>query len=431
MKVLVVGSGGREHALCWALQRDRPDAELFCTPGNPGTAESARNLPWDPTDLTALTAITDRHDVDLTVVGPEAPLAAGLADALRGRGRRVFGPLASAARIEASKAFSKDVMHAAGVPTAESATFTDLALALAHVDRHAEPLVVKASGLAAGKGAIVCATRAEAASAVRAMLGDRVFGDAGSVVVIEDFLEGEELSVLAVTNGRDVRLLPAAQDHKRLLEGDQGPNTGGMGAYSPVSIATPALLARVEHEVLLPTLAELERRGAPFRGVLYAGLMISPQGIPNVIEFNCRLGDPETQAVLPLVDSGLTELFWQAADGAALPKIHVSTSASVTTVLAAEGYPDSARKGAAIALGGQTGGRAGGQDLVFHAATTRDSEGVLRANGGRVLAVTAVRENFADAQRASRELAQSITFEGKQYRRDIGWREAERVTADS
>ena len=251
----------------------------------------------------------------MTVIGPEAPLAAGLADALRARGRRTFGPIASAARIEASKAFSKDVMRAAGVPTAASATFTELPAALAYVDAHAEPLVVKASGLAAGKGAIVCATRADAGRAVRAMLGERVFGEAGSTVVIEDFLEGEELSVLAVTNGREVRLLPPAQDHKRLLEGDEGPNTGGMGAYSPVSIATPELLARVERDVLHPTLAELERIGAPFRGVLYAGLMVSPSGVPNVIEFNCRLGDPETQAVLPLVESGLTDLFWHAADG--------------------------------------------------------------------------------------------------------------------
>jgi phosphoribosylamine--glycine ligase len=424
VKFLVVGSGGREHALCWALRRDRPDAELFCTPGNPGTAELATNLISGPSDLSAVSDLVERHAIDLTVVGPEAPLAAGLADVLRARGRRVFGPLASAARIEASKAFSKDVMRAAGVPTAASATFTDLARALAHVDRHAEPLVVKASGLAAGKGAIVCATRAEAASAVRSMLGDRVFGDAGSTVVIEDFLEGEELSVLAVTNGREVRLLPPAQDHKRLLDGDRGPNTGGMGAYSPVSFATPALLQRVEHEVLLPTLAELERLGAPFRGVLYAGLMISPQGVPNVIEFNCRLGDPETQAVLPLVESGLTDLFWQAADGAALPPIRISKSSAVTTVLAAEGYPDAPKKGDEIRARGTAHGA---RDLVFHAGTRRDESGVLRTNGGRVLAVTAVRETFAAAQAASRDLAESIRFDGKQFRRDIGWRELSRT----
>ena len=425
MKILVVGSGGREHALCWALRRDRPGAELFCTPGNPGTAQLATNIASDLSDPADISDAVERHTIDLTVVGPEAPLAAGLADALRARGGRVFGPIASAARIEASKAFSKDVMRAAGVPTAASATFTDLAAALDCVDRHAEPLVVKASGLAAGKGAIVCATRREAADAVRAMLGDHVFGDAGSTVVVEDFLEGEELSVLAVTNGRDVRLLPPAQDHKRLLEGDRGPNTGGMGAYTPVSIATPALLSRVEREVLLPTLAELERLGAPFRGVLYAGLMISPTGTPNVIEFNCRLGDPETQAVLPLVEGGLTELFWQAAEGAPLPEIRVSKAAAVTTVLAARGYPDAPEKGAVI---GEWRAANDERDLVFHAGTRRDESGTLRVNGGRVLAVTAVREGFAEAQRASRELSDSIQFEGKQFRRDIGWREASRIS---
>ena len=415
MRILVVGAGGREHALCWALRRDRPEAEIFCAPGNPGTAEIATNLASDPSDLSGLSDQAHSKKIDLTVVGPEAPLASGLADALRGRGLRVFGPIASAARIEASKAFSKDIMRAAGVPTAASATFTELGAALAHVDAHAEPLVVKASGLAAGKGAIVCATRKDAAIAVRAMLGEGVFGEAGSTVVIEDFLEGEELSVLAVTNGREVRLLPPAQDHKRLLDGDQGPNTGGMGAYSPVSIATPALLARVEREVLLPTLAELERIGAPFRGVLYAGLMISPSGVPNVIEFNCRLGDPETEVVLPLVESGLTDLFWQAADGAALPGITVSSAAAVTTVLAAKGYPDAPEKGAAITIpGGSPDRRIGGDlDLIFHAGTRRDDTGALRVNGGRVLAVTAVRERFADAQRASRALADSIRVRGQ------------------
>jgi phosphoribosylamine--glycine ligase len=343
----------------------------------------------------------------------------------------VFGPIASAARIEASKAFAKEVMRAAGVPTAASATLTDLQKALAYVKAHREPLVVKASGLAAGKGAIVCATREEAAIAVRSMLGEGAFGEAGKTVVIEDFLEGEELSVLAVTNGRDVRLLPAAQDHKRLLEGDAGPNTGGMGAYSPVSIATPGLLSRVERDVLLPTLAEMERIGAPFRGVLYAGLMISPTGVPNVIEFNCRLGDPETQVVLPLVESGLTDLLWHAADGAALPGITVSSAAAVTTVLAARGYPDAPERGAEIAIpGGSADRRMGGDlDLVFHAGTRRDDAGVLRASGGRVLTATAVRATFAEAQQASRALAAAIQFEGKQFRTDIGWREASRASS--
>lgn len=422
MKLLVVGSGGREHALCWALRRDRPDATLWCAPGNPGTASLATNLPASATDIPAITALADHHDVDLVVVGPEAPLAAGLADALRARGRRVFGPIASAARIEASKAFAKEVMASAGVLTAGSATFTDLAAALAYVDAHAEPLVVKASGLAAGKGAVVCATRGEARAAVRSMLETGSFGEAGEVVVVEDFLVGEELSVLAISNGREVRLLPAAQDHKRLHDGDQGPNTGGMGAYCPVALATPALLARVEREVLLPTLAELERLGAPFRGVLYAGLMIGPDGAPSVVEFNCRLGDPETQAVLPLVSGGLLACLAAAADGAALPPLTVSAGAAVTTVLAARGYPDHPEAGAVITIPPDLPEGV----MVFHAGTRLDDAGVLRASGGRVLAVTAVAATFAEAQAASRAAAERIGFEGKQFRRDIGWREASR-----
>lgn len=422
-RILVVGSGGREHALCWALRREQPRLQIWCTPGNPGTGQLVTNLSVPASDLTGIADQVDQLDIDLTVVGPEAPLAAGLADALRARGRRVFGPIASAARIEASKAFSKDVMARAGVPTAASATFTELEPALAHVDAHAEPLVVKASGLAAGKGAVVCATRAEAADAVRAMLGEGVFGEAGRTVVIEAFLEGEELSVFAVTNGREFRLLPAAQDHKRLLEGDAGPNTGGMGAYAPVSFATPALLDRVGREVIAPTLGELERLGAPFRGVLYAGLMIHPNGTPNVVEFNCRLGDPEAQAVLPLVSGGLAELFWRAAGGEPLSDVTVGPGAAVTTVLAARGYPDRPERGAAIAIP---------DDLpdgvtVFHAGTARDPAGQLIAAGGRVLTVTGVAATFREAQAASRAAAGRIIFAGRQFRNDIGWREARRV----
>jgi phosphoribosylamine---glycine ligase len=423
VKLLVVGSGGREHALCWALRRDHPDARIWCAPGNPGTATAATNVAADLTDLPGLTGLVRRLDIDLTVVGPEQPLAAGLADHLRGAGRRVFGPIRSAAHIESSKAFAKDVMRAAGVPTASCRTFTTLPEALAWVEAHDEPLVVKASGLAAGKGAVVCATRAEAASAVRAMLGEHVFGDAGNEVLVEEFLEGEELSVLAVTNGRDVRLLPAAQDHKRLLEGDGGPNTGGMGAYTPVSFATPDLLMRVEREVLLPTLAELTRLGAPFRGVLYAGLMIGRDGRPRVVEFNCRFGDPEAQALLPLLGRGLTDLLWQAADGARLPEIDTLPGAAVTTVLAARGYPDHPEKGAVITIPPDLPPEA----VVFHAGTRLQPDGTLVVHGGRVLAVTGTGATFAGARSASRATAERIVFEGKQFRRDIGWREESRT----
>lgn len=427
MKVLIVGGGGREHALCWALRRDLPAADLFCAPGNPGTAGLATNLPIGSDDLDRLVRAVQAHAIDLTVVGPEAPLASGLADRLREAGRAVFGPSAAAARIEASKAFAKDVMAAAGVPAASSRTFVaaEIKMALACVDRHPEPLVVKASGLAAGKGAIVCATRDEARRAVNGMLRDGVFGEAGRTIVVEAFIEGEELSVFAITNGRDLRILPAAQDHKRLLELDRGPNTGGMGAYSPVSLGTPELLSRVERDVFLPTLKEMARRGTPFIGLLYAGLILDYAGTPHVIEFNCRFGDPETQAILPLVTSGLAGALDAAARGEALPEVGVGRGAAVTTVLAAAGYPEAPRRGDLIEIPAMLP-----EDVrVFHAGTQLDETGALRTNGGRVLTVTAVRPTFAAAQLASRGAAEEIRFEGKQYRKDIGWRESRRLGA--
>ena len=424
MRLLVVGGGGREHALCWALRRENPAADLYCAPGNPGTADLATNLSIAADDLDRIADAADMHGIDLTVVGPEVPLARGLADRLRAEGRAVFGPSAAAAQLEASKAFSKEVMHAAGIPTAASRTFTELRPALDYVDRHSEPLVVKASGLAAGKGAVVCLARGEAAAALRSMLGERVFGDAGATVVIEAFLEGEEISVLAVTDGRGVELLPVAQDHKRLLEGDAGPNTGGMGAYSPVAVATPALLARARAEVLLPALAEMRRRDTPYTGVLYAGRMVDRDGAPWVVEFNCRLGDPETQVVLPLVDGGLTDAFWKVAHGEGVAPIACrSGQASVTTVLASRGYPDRPQQGAAIRIPEELPAGV----TVFHAGTVRGADGVLRVNGGRVLNVTAVAASFPEAQRLSRETAEAIEFEGKVFRRDIGWREAARA----
>jgi phosphoribosylamine--glycine ligase len=422
VRLLVVGGGGREHAIISALHHDDPAATLYCAPGNPGTAELGTNLPISATDIDRLADAADAYGIDLTIVGPEGPLALGLADRLRAEGRVVFGPSRAAAEIEASKAFSKDVMVRAGVATAASATFTDLAAALAYVAAHAEPLVVKASGLAAGKGAIVCETRGEAAAAVRAMLGERRYGAAGEVVVIEEFMPGEELSLLAITNGTDITLLPAAQDHKRLGEGDTGPNTGGMGAYSPVALATPELLDRAVREVLRPTLAELERRGAPYNGVLYAGLMIGADGGIRVVEFNCRLGDPETQVVLPLVTGGLTECFWRTARGEAPGSLTIANAHAVTTVLAAKGYPDDPKKGAAITIPATLPAGVS----VFHAGTMRDADGVLRVNGGRVLTVTAVAPTFRESQRLSRETADRITYAGKVYRRDIGWREAQR-----
>jgi len=423
MRLLVIGSGGREHALCWALRRENPSATIYCAPGNPGTAEVATNIPIPADDIDRIADAADMHGIDLTIIGPEVPLAMGLADRLRAEGRLVVGPNAGAARIEASKAFSKELMEAAGIPTASSRTFTELEPALAWVAQHAEPLVVKASGLAAGKGAIVCATRAEASAAVTSMLGDNAFGDAGSVVVIESFLKGEEVSVLAITNGRDVALLPAAQDHKRIGEGDTGPNTGGMGAYAPVSIATPTLLERTKREVIAPCLAELARRGTPFSGVLYAGLMVDEAGNPSVVEFNCRLGDPETQVVLPLVRGGLTRAFEAIGRGDGPPPLDIGDEFAVTTVLASEGYPDKPRKGQQVSLPASAPEGA----MIFHAGTTRDAEGVLRVSGGRVFAVTGVGRTFAEAQARSRAAAELVEFEGKVLRRDIGWREAARL----
>lgn len=428
MKVLVVGGGGREHALAWALRREAPGTDLYCAPGNPGTALLATNLSIAATDLDGLVDAARARHVELVVVGPEVPLALGLADRLRDRGIGVVGPGRAAARIEASKAFAKEVMARAGVPTAPHRAFARLDEALAWVERHPAPLVVKASGLAGGKGAVVCATRAEAREAVRAMLGEGRLGEAGSLVVIEEFLEGEELSVFAITDGRALELLPAAQDHKRLGEGDTGPNTGGMGAYAPVALATPALLDRVRERILAPTLTELARRGAPYTGVLYAGLMIGPDGEPRVVEFNCRLGDPEAQAVLPLVQDGLLECLARVARGERPSRLDVAAGRyAVTTVLASRGYPDHPEQGAAIRLPATLPEGV----TVFHAGTTLDATGTLRVSGGRVLSVTAVAPSFAAARTRSVEAAEAIAFEGKVFRRDIGWREAARRSAGS
>jgi phosphoribosylamine---glycine ligase len=425
VRLLVVGGGGREHALCWALKRENPQSQLYCAPGNPGTAELAQNLDIAADDLDRIADAADMYGIDLTVIGPEAPLAAGLADRLRAEGRAVFGPSAAAAQIEASKAFAKGVMASAGVRTAASSSFTDLTAALEFVDAHPEPLVVKASGLAGGKGAIVCTTRREAAQAVRAMLERQEFGTAGQLVLIEAYLEGEEISVMAVTNGRDLELLPVAQDHKRLLEGDRGPNTGGMGAYSPVALAGPGLLERVKRDILLPTLEQLQRMRTPFAGVLYAGLMLDGAGLPWVVEFNCRLGDPEAQVVLPLVAAGLTDALSRVARGEPPIRINTSRGAAVTTVLASRGYPDSPEKGAPILLPDSLPDSV----KVFHAGTVRGPDQLLRVNGGRVLTVTGVGASFPEAQQLSCQAAESIQFEGKMFRRDIGWREAARQLA--
>jgi phosphoribosylamine--glycine ligase len=427
VRVLVVGGGGREHALCWAVRRDAPDATLFAAPGNPGTAALATNLDIPVTATDEIVRAATAQRVDLVIVGPEGPLAAGLADRLRTAGIATFGPSAAAAQLEASKAFAKEVMRRAGVPTAASATFTDLERAIAFISSHAEPLVVKASGLAGGKGAVVCATRADAQAAARAMLTDGRFGEAGREIVIEDFLDGEELSVLALTDGEQVVILPPAQDHKRLGEGDTGPNTGGMGAYSPVGLATRALLGRVRREVLVPTLRAMARADTPYRGVLYAGLMIRPDGTPAVIEFNCRFGDPETQAVMPVLPPGITHAMGAIAAGTWHPESEVidPIGAAVTVVLASRGYPDQPATGAPIVIPEGLSADV----TVFHAGTSLDADGTLRVNGGRVLNVTATGPDVATAAERSLDACERIRFDGKTYRRDIGRREVQRARA--
>lgn len=420
-----MGGGGREHALCWALHRDFPEAALFAAPGNPGTAAYATNVPIPATATEALVDLVARRDVDFTVVGPEAPLALGLGDHLRSAGRAVFGPTKAAARLESSKAFAKDVMRAAGVPTAASETFTEPEDAIRYVDAHAEPVVVKASGLAAGKGVVVCATRAQARQAVRAMLAEGAFGAAGREIVVEEFLDGEELSVLALVEGAELLLLPPAQDHKRLLDGDLGPNTGGMGAYCPVSLVSQPLLDRVRREVFEPALREIGARGAPYQGVLYAGLMIDDRGAPRVLEFNCRFGDPETQALLPALPPGvMRDVLAIAAGGWRAPVRGLTVSQSaVTTVLAAAGYPEEPRTGAPITVPQDLDGDV----LLFHAGTALGEDGTLRVAGGRVFAVTGLGSSVAQAAARSTAACARIEFAGKQYRRDIAWRDIGRA----
>jgi len=434
VRILVVGGGGREHALCWALKRDTPEATLFAAPGNPGTAQLGSNLEIPATAVDSLVAAVRERRIDLTIVGPEAPLAAGLADRLRAAGHLVFGPSRAAARIESSKAFAKDVMRRAGVPTPESRSFTALEPALAYIRAHTEPLVVKASGLAAGKGAVVCGTREEAARTARAMLAEGALGDAGREIVVEDFLEGEELSVLALTDGERMLVLPAAQDHKRLCDGDTGPNTGGMGAYCPVSCATSELLERVRRQVLEPTIRELAQGGAPYQGVLYAGLMLvgpppSTDGTLYVLEFNCRFGDPEAQAVLPVLPRGVTRYLADIAAGGWNPvetcMAATGGGAAVATVLAAPGYPEKPEVGAAILVPRDVEPGT----LLFHAGTFRDPDGTLRVHGGRVLTVTGLGETVPQAAERSAAACERIAFQGKTWRRDIGWREIQRAGA--
>ena len=427
MKVLVIGAGGREHALLWKLRRDAPGAELFVTGGNGGTDGLATPLPFAPDDLNGLAGWAESRAVDLTIVGPEGPLAAGVVDVFQRRRLAVFGPTRDAAAIESSKSWAKQLMVRCGVPTAEHASFTSLAEAERHIRERGAPIVVKASGLAAGKGAVVCEGVEEALAAARDMLAGDAFGEAGQEVVIEECMTGEELSVFAITDGERALLMRPAQDHKRIGEGDTGPNTGGMGAYAPVSLVDAALMERIRTDVFEPTLAGMREEKRPFQGLLYAGLMLTPDG-PKVVEFNCRFGDPETQALLPLLSSSLLEPLGAVARGGTLEGIELewADAAAVPPVLASRGYPASSESGVPIDIPARL--EAEGDVHVFHAGTAL-REGRLVTAGGRVLAVTGVASDLPGAAARSRAAADAIVFDGKQHRRDIGWRELERIQA--
>jgi phosphoribosylamine---glycine ligase len=426
MRILIVGNGGREHALLWKLRRDAPAAEFFATRPNGGMARLCEAVEIAPADVEALSGWAGAHRIDLTVVGPEGPLAAGIVDRFRAKGLPIFGPSKDAARIEASKAYAKELMRGAGVPTAEHRTFTNAEGAEAWVRERGAPIVVKASGLAAGKGAVVCTSEEEAVAAIRSMLADFEFGEAGREVVIEEHMEGEELSVFGVSDGERCVILVPSQDHKRVGEGDTGPNTGGMGAYAPVAFASPELIEEARAKVFAPTLAALARDGSPFMGLLYAGLMLTPAGM-CVVEFNCRFGDPETQVVLPLMSSSLLELLATVAEGGSLVgrTARHREGAAVTTVVASGGYPGAYEKGKVIRI---PEALENDDRVVFHAGTERRGE-VLLTSGGRVLSVTAMADTFAAAAAASRDGAARVEFDGAFFRSDIGWRERARQEA--
>jgi len=417
MRVLVVGSGGREHALVWKIAKSPLVGFLHAAPGNPGMAPLADLVPIAADDVTGIVRWSREMKVDLVVIGPEAPLVAGLADALAALGIPAFGPCAGAARIEGSKAFAKEVMAAAGIPTAPYGVFTEVEPALAWARRLFGRVAVKADGLAAGKGVVVCDGLPQAERALRAMLLENAFGAAGARVVVEERMEGAEASCICFTDGERIRMLAAAQDHKRAKDGDLGPNTGGMGAFSPTPTVPESLLERVEREVLLPAVRELSRRGLPFRGALYAGLMLTRDG-PRVVEFNARLGDPETQPTLLRLQSDLVPALWGAARGD-LSGIEFAFDprAAVAVVLAAEGYPGPVAKGDAIA--GLSGPFGEGVE-VFQAGTARSPDGRIVTAGGRVLSVCALGEGLGEAAARAYAALQGIAFRGMHYRKDIG-----------
>jgi phosphoribosylamine--glycine ligase len=418
MKILVVGAGGREHAMAWKLAQSERIQMVYVAPGNGGTAHDPRleNVPI--TDLAELADFVEREHVAFTVVGPEAPLAAGIVNLFRARGLKVFGATKEAAQLESSKDFAKAFMERHSIPTAKYQSFTDAAAAHAYVDANGAPIVIKADGLAAGKGVVVAMTLIEAHQAVDHMLSDNRFGDAGARIVIEEFLAGEEASFIVMVDGKNVLPLATSQDHKRLKDHDQGPNTGGMGAYSPAPIVTPAMHARVMREIINPTIQGMAKDGIQYTGFLYAGLMIDAQGNPKTLEFNCRMGDPETQPIMSRLKSDFVTVVEHAVGGTLdAVELEWDRRTAVGVVMAADGYPDSPRKGDVI-----TGIPAETPECVtFHAGTAL-ANGKLVTSGGRVLCVVGLGDNVKMAQKQAYDAVEKIHFDGAQYRRDIGWR---------
>ena len=422
MKVLVVGGGGREHALVWRLAQNATIDRILAAPGNAGIARDASCVPVAADDVDGIVDLVERERVDLTVIGPEVPLVEGLADDLGRRGRPVFGPTRAAARIEGSKAWAKDLCERHGIPAARSQTVTTMATAAGALDAFDPPYVVKADGLAAGKGVVIAEDRASALGAMEAALQTRVFGAAGSTVLVEEFLTGREVSAFALSDGRDVLPLAFAQDFKRVADGDAGPNTGGMGAYSPVPFVDDATSDRIFKEVLVRTVHAMESEGTPYRGVLYAGLMLTEEG-PKVLEFNARFGDPETQALMPRLGSDLAELCLASAEGnLALYRANLSPRACVTVVLASGGYPDVYDTGLEIS-GLDEAGEVDGA-IVFHSGTA-ERQGRVVTSGGRVLSVSGLGDGLAEARARAYEACSRIAFTGMHYRGDIAARAAE------
>ena len=427
MNILVLGSGGREHALAWKIAQDAKVQKVFVAPGNAGTEteNKCENVALDILDNAAIIAFAKENNVDLVIVGPEAPLVNGVVDAARAAGVKIWGPTQYAAQLEGSKAFAKHFLKRHNIPTAFYDVFTEVDAAKAYIEKNGAPIVIKADGLAAGKGVIVAMTNQEAFDAIDDMLAGNKFGDAGSRVVIEQFLDGEEASFICMIDGENILPMATSQDHKRIFEADQGPNTGGMGAYSPAPVVTNDVFERVMNEVMRPTVEGMAKDGHVYTGFLYAGLMIDAEGQPRVIEFNCRFGDPETQPIMMRLQSSLVDLVEAGIEGKLPSEANWDERKTVGIVLASAGYPETAKKGDVISgLDTQIA-----DSKVFHAGTAKNAQGEIITSGGRVLCVTALGNTIGEAQAKALELAEKVTFDGVQYRKDIGYRAIARENA--